>query len=165
MRLNLGSGQRPFGEGWTNVDCQSKWSPDIVADIRNMPMFEDGSAELIVVHHGLEHLKITDAAIALKEWHRILKPEGSLLIFVPDLKALARKWLVGNLTDYLFFVNCMGADCGDPSDLHRWHYTRESLTMELAKAGFSHSKPFDWREIPGADIARDFWVLGWEAIK
>ena len=26
-------------------------------------------------------------------------------------------------------------------------------------------QPFDWREIPGAEIAKDFWIAGIEAVK
>src|SRR6185369_1603612 len=55
LRLNCGSGQRPFGTtgdgAWINIDIQKRWNPDVVADIRSMPMFEDNSAEYIVLHH------------------------------------------------------------------------------------------------------------------
>jgi predicted SAM-dependent methyltransferase len=188
--INVGSGQRPFDrkKGWTNVDIQERWNPDVVADWRSMPMFEDGSADIIVAHQTIEHVGCGEAKPFFKEAYRILKPGGSLIITVPDLKALAKRWLAGQLSDYLYFVNLMGAYMDEESDRHRWHYTFPSLREELSRlwgsqiggahggvddllppadrlVGFSEVKRFDWREIEGADIARDWWVLGIEVVK
>ena len=166
MLLNLGSGQRPFSKPWINVDCQERWNPDVVADISSLPIFEDGSASIIVLHHVIEHFGCSEADGVLREAHRLLQSGGSLLVFVPDLKALAKRWLVGQISDYTFFVNCMGAYMGDEADRHRWHYTYESLAEALSKCGaWSLIKPFDWRKIESADLARDFWVLAMEAVK
>lgn len=154
-----------YGE-WINVDCQPKWKPDVVTDIRNMPMFADGSAELIVLHHCLEHFHMAEADKVIAECYRLLGVGGSLIITLPDLKALAVRWIRGEITDYIFFVNCMGADMGDPSDLHRWHYTQEGLQEKLLKqATWLQIKTFDFRQIDGASIAQDFWIQGTEAIK
>ncbi len=60
----------------------------------------------------------------------------------------------------------MGAYMGEEADRHRWHHTIESLNKLLYDcADWSQVKPFDWRGIPGATIARDWWILGWEARK
>lgn len=166
MKINLGSGQRPFAKPWTNVDCQERWNPDVIADGASMPMFEDGSAEMIVLHHVLEHFGCGEADALLKECHRILAPGGSLLIFIPDIRALAQRWLVRQMTDQIFFTNLMGAYMGDEADRHKWHYTFESLADTVRNCGaWTAIKHFDWREIPGADLARDFWILSAEVIK
>ena len=166
MRLNLCSGQRPFGAGWTNLDSQVKWQPDIVADASKLDMIGDQMCEMVVIHHGLEHFKMTDVPKLLQECYRVLAPSGSLLIFIPDLKALAAKWLANEIDDYIFFVNCMGAYMGDEADLHRWHYTFASLSKALNENGIWRSiRKFDWRAIEGADIAKDYWILGVEGIK
>jgi predicted SAM-dependent methyltransferase len=102
----------------------------------------------------------------LRECYRILTDGGSLIITVPDLKALARRWLLGQISDYTMFACCCGAFMGEESDRHRWHYTVESLTDSLNKLSpWSRVGLFDWREIAGAAIAKDFWILGVEAIK
>jgi predicted SAM-dependent methyltransferase len=179
LKLNLASGQRPFSPPWVNVDIQSKWEPDkiptpeqvfqwfVKADMRNMPMFRDNSADMIVIHHGLEHCTMSDADSVLRESYRILQPGGSLIITLPDMKALSNAWLSGEISDYIFFVNAMGADMGDPADLHRWHYTHDGLMEKMftERTPWSTMKRFDWREIPGASIARDWWIQGTEAIK
>jgi GT2 family glycosyltransferase len=56
---------------------------DVIADIsKPMPMFEDDEADYIVGKHVLEH--IIDYMSTLKEWHRILKRGGRLVIVLPD---------------------------------------------------------------------------------
>lgn len=169
LLLNLGSGQRPFDAPWINVDSQAKWGEGdhlfVQADIRNMPMFADNSAEMIVCHHCFEHLKSSDATESLKEWYRILQPGGSLIISIPDIRALALRWITGRMDDVLYITNLMGADMGDPADIHRWHYTIEMLRRELEKCDWHTAEKFDNRQIPGADIAADWWILSIEAIK
>lgn len=166
LQLNLASGQRPFAKPWTNVDCQPRWNPDVLTDIRDMPMFVDSSASMIVGHHCIEHLHMADADRMLRECHRILEPGGSLILLWPNLKALATRWLTGRINDFTFFVNCMGADMGDPADIHRWHYTLFGMVDKLKSCGkWNWIQEFDWRPIPGADIAKDFWIQGVEAMK
>lgn len=165
IRINLGSGQRKFAD-FVNVDINPRWEPDVVADGAHMPMFADGSADLIVSHHNLEHYGCGEAKPMIQECHRILSPEGSLIICVPDMRALAQGWLQGRVTDQIYFTNCFGAFMSEDWDRHRWGFTYESLREFLLSCGFSHIKPFDWRKIPGADIAGpDWWILAVEAYK
>jgi predicted SAM-dependent methyltransferase len=167
--LNCGSGQRPFDstKGWVNIDIQEKWNPDVVADWNDLSMFEDGSVDLIASVHSREHVDCTGAQPFYKEAHRVLKPSGSMLIFVPDLRALAQRWLLGQITDYIYVVNLMGAYVSHPSDRHLWHVTPASLRAELMEAApWATIKPFDGRPIEGADnFGLDWWNYGTEVIK
>lgn len=166
MKLNVGSGQRKFGAGWTNVDTQSKWDPDVVADAKHMPMFADGSAEMIVLHQVLEHFWVEDAKAVIGECYRILQPGRSLIITVPNTRELAMRWLRGEIDTNLFLINTYGAYMGDQADLHRWAYIGQTLAdMLLQCAAWRTVKSFDWRPIEQASIAYDWWVLGIEAIK
>lgn len=169
LRINCGSGQRPFKPPWINVDIQERWKPDVLTDWNHMPMFEDGSADIIVAHHTIEHVGCGDAHPFFREAYRILQPGGSLIITVPNLRTLAQRWLTRQLDDYTFFVNVYGAYMGHESDRHRWAMTMASLSKELlsleVSGGFSTVKYFDWRPIAGADIVRAFWILGVEAVK
>ena len=166
LRLNVGSGQRPFAKPFINVDVQAKWNPDVVADGAHMPMFEDGSADVIVLHHVAEHAGCGEAHPMLVECGRILAPGGSLLVFVPDMRALAKAWLKGDISTQIYLTNVYGAYMSDEADRHRWGFTRETLTETLMYAHYRDVKPFDWRKIEGADIAGpDFWILALEAIR
>lgn len=170
-KLNIGSGQRRFdnAHGWINVDVVSRPEqiPDLVCDVGRDPLpYPDGSMDLAVLHQVYEHFGCGEGHALLREIHRTLKPGGSLIITVPDMRALAERWLTREIDDYIYMVNVYGAYQGEPGDRHKWGYTRFSLTKDLADSGhWAQIRPFDWRVIPGADIARDWWILGMEVIK
>lgn len=167
MRLNIGSGQRKFATPWINVDAQARWEPDVVADGGEyLRTLAPGSADLIVIHHVLEHHGCGEADGLLRECHRVLRPGGSLLVFVPDLWKLARMWLEGRMETQVYMTNLYGAFMGDPADRHKFGYDWSSLRMTLRATGFERTLRFDHREIPGADIARDDrWILAIEGVR
>lgn len=170
--LNVGSGQRPFTTDvevhWINIDKvrhEGMPPPDWVCDGAALP-YADGVADYFVLHHVVEHFGCGEAGGLIREAHRVLRPGGSLFVFVPDLKALAERWLAGGLSTQIYATNLYGAYMGHEEDRHRWGFDNGSL-HEFLKAGakWSTVMPFDWRTIPGADIARDFWILGAECIR
>lgn len=163
LLLNVGSGQRPFGVGWTNVDINPKWNPDVVAPGNALP-FEDGTVDMVVLHHVLEHEGCGGGGL-LEEAYRVLKRGGSLLVFVPDMLALARGWLEGRIADQVYLTNIYGAYMDSEADRHKWGYTHDSLHKVLHGVGFGPVHSFDWEEIDGASIARDWWILAMRAIK
>jgi predicted SAM-dependent methyltransferase len=169
-RINIGSGQRRFGTPeapWINVDSQARWNPDVHADGELYLRIDvvDASVDMICLHHVLEHYGCGEADALLRECHRVLVPGGSLLVFVPDLAELMLAWNSGRIDTQVYMTNIYGAYMGDEADRHRWGYTKQSLKDTLRLAGFD-PRPFDWRVIPGADIAGpDFWILAQEAIR
>jgi len=171
LRVNLGSGQRKFGtpeHPWLNVDCNPKWEPDLLADGADLSIIASDTAEYVVLHHVLEHFGLGEADAMLKECYRILAPGGSLIVCVPDLRELARAWLRGKINDYIYCVNLYGAYMDDEADRHKFGYSENSLGLTLVTCTDKvwHSvKPFDWREIEGANIAKDWWILAMEAVK
>lgn len=167
LRLNVGSGQRPFKPPFVNVDVNPKWRPDVVADGASMPMFESGSADVIVLHHVLEHFGCGEGAMMVRECHRILCSGGSLLVFVPDMRALTHGWNLGRINTQIYMTNVYGAYMDSEADRHKWGYDSASMRIFLAaSAPWSELRAFDWsRPYPGADIARDWWILSIEAVK
>lgn len=164
---NIGSGQRKFiAPDWINVDCQERWTPDIVADGAHLDMLPDGNAQYVVLHHVLEHYGCGEAVGLVKECHRILAPGGSLLVFVPDIHALCNGWRLGRINTETFMISLYGAYMGDEADRHKWGYIPETLeTFLRASAEWSEVKPFNWRPIAHADLARAWWILAFEAVK
>jgi ubiquinone/menaquinone biosynthesis C-methylase UbiE len=55
---------------------------DLVASIDDLPMVDDGSVDVIISRHSLEH--ILDSVKTLKEWRRILKSGGIIILVLPD---------------------------------------------------------------------------------
>lgn len=166
--INAGSGQRPFRSTpevqWLNLDCQERYTPDIVCDLKEPWHIDDATVDYVVFHHVLEHEGCGEAAHYLRESRRVLKYGGSLLVFVPNLRALAQQWLMGKIDTQVYLTNIYGAYHGDEHDRHRWGFTHETLkALLMDEVGLT--RPFDWRMIPGADFAADWWILAMEAVK
>jgi len=89
--LHLGSGSTKL-EGLINCDLFDP-EADLKADAKDLSMFADGSIDLIESHHMIEHLSFADTESALKEWHRVLRPRGLLVISCPDIFRIFLKWL------------------------------------------------------------------------
>jgi predicted SAM-dependent methyltransferase len=63
-----------------------KWAgaePELVADIRDLYMFEDEQFKFVVASHILEDLIVIDQREGLKECWRILQPKGILFTLTP----------------------------------------------------------------------------------
>lgn len=170
--LNIGSGQRRFTSTnemtWLNIDSVARdMMPDVLANGAHLENICDSDmTDVVVLHHVLEHFGCGEAEGLIREAHRVLRPGGSLLVFVPDMQALARRWLDCGLSDQVFMTNVYGAYMGEEADRHRWGYTTGSLLDFLVKsAAWSGVKMFDGRAIPGASICQDWWILGLECIK
>ncbi len=169
LKINCGSGQRPFlTGGWINIDKVAHPgmpAPDVLCDGAEMP-FPANSASVIVLHQVLEHFGCGEAVGLVKKCHEVLHPGGSLLVFVPDMRALAARWLTGQMTTQLYFTNTYGAYMGHEEDRHRWGFDYQHLWMFLSEvAPWRIVAPFDWREIEGMSAARDWWTLAMEGIK
>jgi ubiquinone/menaquinone biosynthesis C-methylase UbiE len=64
----------------------------IKADVRKLP-FKDNYADYIIARQLLEHIPIRDVMKTLREWYRVLKPKGVMVITCPDFNGMAKEWL------------------------------------------------------------------------
>lgn len=115
--------------------------PDMIADAMRLP-FPDNHADVICSVHMIEHLYKWDAEKALNEWHRILKPNGKLVIELPSMDKVFTM-LMGNLLSGTDEKESMTwwAIWGDPMHedpamAHKWGYTAMKFHLMLEKHGF-----------------------------
>lgn len=144
-KLHLGCGRKKRG-GWINIDADKGVNPDIVADVKSLKMFENNSIDVIECCHLIEHLTYKDATDALKEWFRVLKKGGTLLLETPDLYRCV-EMIYNKEPDEAFRYALIGIYGGgylpDESrmdsvfQLHKSGWTSDSLTDHLKRVGFT----------------------------
>ena len=66
-------------------------------DLRKKFPWEDNSVDVVYSSHTLEHLSKSEGQHFLTECHRVLKPNGIIRIIVPDLRAIANKYMQGEI--------------------------------------------------------------------
>ncbi|MGL4499622.1 MAG: class I SAM-dependent methyltransferase, partial [Planktothrix sp.] len=85
IRLHIG-GKEPHPD-WKILDIEQRPEVDYVGDAADLSQFETDSIAAIYASHVLEHFHYglnNELINTLKEWHRVLKPGGKLLVSVPD---------------------------------------------------------------------------------
>lgn len=156
-KLEIGPGRKRLDDDWITLDCRRRHHVDIVWDITNLPIpMESQSFDLIYMSHVLEHIPWTQTVDVLKDLHRILRPEGRLEVWVPDLEKLVQayidpdliskdgwykynpqkdptRWFNGRLFTY-------GETCGN---WHRAAFDRHYLNRCLLSAGYSDTDTLD----------------------
>ena len=114
---------------------------DIVAPADKIPL-GDGCATEVMAIHLVEHVYIWEVPDLLREWHRLLRPGGLLVLEMPDLIKTCRNVIEGRVVggkhpDQL----TMWSLFGDPRDKdpymnHKWCHTFKTLAPTVAEAGF-----------------------------
>lgn len=135
IRLNLGAGRRRL-DGYVNVDISPEPPPDIIADVRALPL-PDGYADEILAVHLFEHLYRWEAPAVLAEWKRVLKPQGLLVLEMPDIMKCCRA-VLGNEHPRQGMWGLFGDPTYEnPLMCHRWAWSENELRETLLAAGFS----------------------------
>lgn len=79
--------KQEFGDNYISSDIVKTDFVDEIIDIQNIP-YEDNTFDLIVSSHVLEH--VPDDYLALKEFYRVLKNDGKVIILIPSLNELKK---------------------------------------------------------------------------
>lgn len=115
--LNLGCGDRRHDD-WVNTDLVPVAADVLAVDLRKPLPFPDGSFEGVYASHVLEHLAPIEALALLRECRRVLRPEGTVRVVVPDLERIARDYLAS-------FDQASATSDPEARWRHRW------MTVEL----------------------------------
>ncbi len=139
MKINLGSGERPL-PGFVNVDIlEDAPGVDVVADISERLPFEDHSADLIYAAHILEHFPNDQVPVLLRDWRRVLRDGGQLLVAVPDLDVIARMLVERSgwfTPPHAPWIGAIYGGQKDAYDFHKTGFTAPWLAYLLSEAGF-----------------------------
>jgi len=167
-RLNLGCGDKIL-EGYVNVDVapsRAGRSPDVLCDLHRLEPFATDSCDEVMAIHVVEHFYRWEVIDVLREWLRVLKPGGRMILECPNLltacetllndpQAAAGPGPEGQRSMWVLYGDPAWRD---PLMCHRWNYTPDSLRALMAEAGLVnvHQAPaqFKLRE------PRDMRIVG-----
>jgi SAM-dependent methyltransferase len=139
------------GPEWHEIrlDLDPAVKPDIVCSITDMSPVADDSVDAIWSSHNLEHLQRHEVPLALAEFIRVLKPNGFLLLTLPDLRQVARLVAEDRLEDQAYtslsgpitaldmiFGHTASLARGSSFMAHRTGFTARTLQKVLIEAGF-----------------------------
>jgi predicted SAM-dependent methyltransferase len=134
-------------EGWEILNAISEPWVDHVGQADDLSSFEDNTFAELYASHVLEHLGYQSAlSTALNEWHRVLAPEGRLMVSVPDLDTLCELYVQRDSLvpeDRFRIMRMMFGWQVDQHDFHRVGLNEELLTSFLSAAGFAGIKRVD----------------------
>ena len=158
--LNVGCGyplrqrlHRHFhGPEWRELrlDLDPAVLPDIVCSITDMSPVATASVDAVWSSHNLGHLPRHEVPLALAEFIRVLKPQGLLLLTLPDLRQVAQLVVEDRLEDEAYtspsgpitaldmiFGHTASLARGNPFMAHRTGFTARTLHKLLTEAGFT----------------------------
>jgi SAM-dependent methyltransferase len=130
LRLHLGCGGKHF-DGYLNVDLWITDATDVISDITSLP-WPDNAASIIESYHVIEHISHKKIRNTLKDWHRVLKPGGKLILECPHFDKAVREYLSGNESRLL---NIFGRQRSE-GDAHLYGFNPERLMRLLEEVGF-----------------------------
>lgn len=158
--LNVGAGHPKSGacipaefqsEGWRELrlDIDPANEPDILGTMLDMSAVGDASVDAIYSSHNIEHLYPNEIPLALKEFLRVLKPDGFVVITCPDLQAAARMIADDQLMDTAYtspagpvtpfdivYSHRQFTDRNKPYMAHHCGFTLKVLISTLQANGF-----------------------------
>ncbi len=140
MERKLHIGGKDPQPGWEILDVNPGPIVDHIGDAVDLSRFADGTFTEVYASHVLEHFDYkVGIAAALKEWHRVLAPGGTLRISVPDLDTLAGLLLRRDQLDINQRFQVMRMIFGGHVDAHDYHLVglnQDFLAGFLFAAGF-----------------------------
>lgn len=155
-------------DAWQELrfDIDESVKPDLIGTMTDMSAVASESVDAIFSSHNIEHLYPHEVPLALKEFLRVLKPDGFLVVTCPDLKSVCALVAEDKLTEAAY-VSPAGPIA--PLDIlyghrpamaqgnlfmaHRCGFTEKVLTGTLQAAGF---KMMATRARPAAF---DLWAI------
>ena len=155
------------GPEWREIrlDLNPGAKPDIVASMTDMSAVESESVDAIWNSHALEHLYAHEVPMALKEFLRVLRPGGHVLMRMPDLQKVAECVLTvgplgvayqspsGPITPLdMLYGHGASISQGELGMQHKTGFTQDSIVKLLKAAGFSRARA-ETRKF-------DLWALG-----
>lgn len=144
------------------LDIDPAVEPDIVSSTTDMrAAVASESVDAVWSAHNIEHLFAHEVDMALKEFARVIKPDGIVVVYVPNLQRAAELVAQDKLDETAYSsgvgpISPLDMLYGLRTDIaagrtymaHKTGFTATTLRRALANAGLCH-----------ADVKKDGWDL------
>lgn len=162
--LELGGGENRNPASDVNIDVRMGKGVDFEVNLEsdNWPI-QSEEFDAVYAHFSLEHISFLKLPTTLKEVLRVLKPGGSLIAAVPNVKAQC-EWIASHPDGWDgkdFFTSASELLFGSQNysdNTHKCYWSPETAKALLEKAGFSEVKTQ-----PYGDRSTDLAVMGVKA--
>ena len=175
--LHVGPGHRNNGANlptalqtpeWQEIrlDVDPANQPDIIGSMLDMAAVTDASVDAIYSSHNIEHVHAHEVPLVLKEFLRVLKSDGFLVVTCPDLQTVCALVAEDKLTDAAYqspagpitpldilYGHGAALAAGHHYMAHKCGFTLKSLCQAMQTAGFPSSAGM--RRLKGLDL----WVV------
>jgi SAM-dependent methyltransferase len=138
-------------DDWEEIrfDIDKNVNPDIVGTLTDMSLVKTGSVDAVYSSHNIEHLFPHEVSIALREFYRVLKEDGIVVITCPDIQSVGEALTQDKLFETLY-DSTMGPVTafdilyghrkttldGNVFMVHKGGFTYSTLHIEFKEAGF-----------------------------
>jgi len=136
IKLDIGSGMAHNNDGWIGVDPFSKEAN--LRDYMWCLSFEDETVDMIYSSHSLEHVEKTKVMPTLKEWYRVLKQDGVVILRVPDLVWCCKHFIEYQSTGW--DMDVIFGHQATAGEFHHTGFTEKILKDYCTNAGFLITK-------------------------
>ncbi len=158
-------------ENWKEIrfDIDEKVNPDIVGTLTDMSRVETASMDALYSSHNIEHLFPHEVPVALKEFHRVLKPDGFVVLTCPDLQSVCQAVAQDQLLEPLYESPAGPISAidilyghrgyiaqGNHYMAHKCGFTFKALCGAFAEAGFKST--FGGRGLKSFDL----WLVAFK---
>jgi len=150
IKLNLGAGGIEYDD-YLSVDLYDKRA-HISMDISKLD-FDPNSVSEILASHVFEHLNPYHVWDTLSSWYKILKPGGKLIMEMPNIEELCRRFATATKAERYGILNAVygsvnTTDVGGPDQItspHLFGWWPEAIWDHLVGVGFTDVKFMDER--------------------
>lgn len=138
VSINIGCGEHRI-EGFINVDCieSDTVQPDLVLDIVTQQLpYTNNSVDEIYMLHSLEHIQIYKWGKIFREYFRVLKPNGVLVLSYPEFSECSKRFLENHNNQRAFWRATLYGRQLYPSDFHVVPMDSNEIKGILETVGF-----------------------------
>lgn len=128
-------------ELWKEIrfDIDKSVEPDIEGTMLDMAQVKSGTVDAIYSSHNIEHVFPHEVPIVLKEFFRVLKEDGIVVLYCPDLQSVCEAVAKDNLLEPLYKTS-NGIPISSIDIIYGWRVPISQGNEYMAhKCGFTYS--------------------------